>query len=148
MTVPTEADFALIKMGDGATTEVFTTICGLQDVNCNATANTSDRSVPDCAKPGKKPKRRVRVTGLQLDVTGSGLIDIDQIASFQAALGKSKHYEIELYQDDGTDTGLLLGTFSGTFVLTAANLSIQRTSDSSAEVTLPSDGDWEWAAAA
>lgn len=148
MTVPTEADFALIKMGDGATTEAFTTICGLQDVTCNTTANTSDRFVRDCAKPGKKPKRRVRVTGIQLDVGGSGLIDIGQISSFQASIGKTKNYKIELYKDDGTDTGSLLGTFTGAFVMVAANLSIQSSSDSSAEVTLPSDGDWEWEEAA
>lgn len=141
MSLPTEFDFALIKMGDGATpTEVFTTICGLQDATLNETVNTNDRFVRDCAKPGEVPQRRVQPTGKQTDITGTGLTNADNIASVRAALGVSKNYRIEAYKRDGTDAGKLLGTFSGPFVMTSSNLNMTLDTPGSAEITLASDG--------
>lgn len=140
MSLPTEFDFALIKMGDGATTEVFTTICGLQDATINETVNTTDRFVRDCATPGIVPQRRVQSTGKQTDVTGTGLTNADNIAAVRAAMGVSKNYRIEGYKRDGTDTGELLGTFTGPFVMTSNNLSLTLDTPGSAEITLASDG--------
>lgn len=147
MSVPNEADFGIIKIGDGGGSETFAIACGIQDVNINETANTSDRFVRDCTKPGEIPNRKVKTTGKQLDVTGSGLIDKAQIAIFRAALGLSKNYKVELYKDDGTDSGTLLGTYAGAFVMSASNMSIPREGNGSAEVTLASNGAWTWTAA-
>lgn len=148
MSFPTEFDWMLVKMGDGASPEVFTLICGLQDATVNATANTSDRFARDCAKPGSIPKRKVKVNGMQLDVTGSGLSNATEVPRMLAALGKHKNYTIEGYADDNTDAGDLLGTFAGTFVMTASNLSAPREGDASGEITLASHGDWTFTAAA
>lgn len=148
MSLPTEADFALIKKGDGAGPEVFAIICGLQDVTINQVANSTDRFVRDCAKPGSVPYRKTKATGLQLDVTGSGLTDKSHIDILLEALGKVGNFKIELYQDDGTDTGDLVGTFAAAFLLEASNLNIQRDGDSTSEITLKSNGAWTWTAAA
>jgi hypothetical protein len=148
MTYPTEIDWALIKMGDGASPEVFTVICGLQDATVNTTAQTQDRYVRDCAKPGSIPKRKVKTTGLAQAITGSGLSNADTIADLQTAIGKHKNFTIEAYADDGTDAGTLLGTFAGTYVMTANNLNLQRENAASSEITLSSDGDWTWTPAA
>lgn len=148
MSFPTEADFALIKIGDGATpTEVFAVACGIQDVNVNTVANTSDRFSRDCAKPGSIAIRKVKTSSKQLDITGSGLIDKAHIDIFEDALGISKNYKIELYADDGTDAGDLIGTYAGAFVMTAANKSVPREGSASAEVTLANNGAWTWTAA-
>lgn len=147
MSFPVEADFALIKIGDGATPQVFTIACGIQDVTVNAVANTQDRFTRDCAKPGSIPVRKTKTTGRQLDITGTGLIDKAHITKFQDALGVVGDYKVELYQDDGTDNGTLLGTFDAAFNLTASNLSIPREGSASAEVTLANHGDWTWTAA-
>lgn len=148
MSLPTEFDFALIKMGDGATpTELFTTICGMQDVTLNETVNTNDRFVRDCAKPGEVPQRRVQPSGKQTDLTGTGLTNADNIASIRAALGVSKSYRVEVYKRDGTDAGDLLGTFAGKFVMTAANLNMSLETPGSAEITLASDGALTYTAA-
>lgn len=146
MSLPVEADFALIKIGDGGGPEVFTIACGIKDVSINRVANTSDRYVRDCAKPGEVPNRKVRTTGKQLDVTGTGYIDKAHVATFDAALGDAKNYKVELYQADGTDAGVLMGTIAAAFVMTAANMSISQDSDSSAEITLASHGAWTWTA--
>lgn len=149
MSFPTEADFALIKIGDGATpTEAFVVACGIQDVNINRVANTSDRFSRDCAKPGSIAVRKSKTNSKQLDITGSGLIDKAHIKIFEDALGvASKNYKIELYQDNGTDAGVLMGTFAGAFNMTAANMSIPREGAASAEVTLANNGAWTWTAA-
>ena len=148
MSLPTEADFAIIKIGDGATpTEAFAIACGIQDVSINQSVGTQDRFSRDCAKPGEIPNRKVKATGKSLDVTGSGLIDKAQIAIYNSALGVAKNYKIEVYADNGTDAGTLLGTFAGSFMMTASNMSFPREGTASAEVTLANNGAWTWTAA-
>jgi len=140
VSLPKEIDFALIKMGDGETPEVFTVICGLQDATVNETVNTNDRFVRDCAKPGEVPQRRVQATGKQTDITATGLTNADEIVRVRAALGFSANYKVECYQRDGTDAGTLLGTYAGPFVMTSKNLNLTLESPGSAEITLASDG--------
>lgn len=148
MSLPTEADFAIIKIGDGAPpTEAFAIACGIQDVSINQSVGTQDRYVRDCEKPGEIPNRKVKATGKSLDVTGSGLIDKAQIAIYNSALGVAKNYKIEVYADNGTDAGTLLGTFAGSFMMTASNQLIPREGTASAEITLASNGAWAWTAA-
>lgn len=147
MSVPNESDFALIKVGDGAGPEVFTTICGVEGVTINRAANTNDRNRRDCANPGLPGFRRSRTIGKSMDVSGTGGVDKPNIAAFDAALGIVKNYKIELYQYDGTATGDLMGTFAGAYNLTGANMSLDANGDSSGEISLASDGAWTWTAA-
>lgn len=148
MSLPTEIDFAVIQLGDGGTpTEAFAPLCGMRDATANFVTNTSDRFVRDCTKPGEVPTRKVKATGKQLDVTGSGLTDKATIATLLAALGKVKNYKILVYAEDGTDTGTLLGTLSGPFMLTAANQNWPREDSASSEITLANHGAWTWTAA-
>lgn len=136
MSVPVEYDFAQVKIGDGADPEGFTVICDLTSVSVNEGAETSTRYRRDCTTPGKPATRRSRVLGTFWDITGSGLSNATQTATLRAALGVRKNYEISVYADDGTDAGELLGTYSGEAILTARNLSIDRESESSMELTL------------
>lgn len=146
MSVPQEADFALVKRGNGASPEVFAVLCGIQDVSITRTANTSDRFVRDCAKPGQVPFRKVKTSGKQMDISAAGLIDVPSLETFEDALGVSENYKIELYADDGTDAGSLLGTISGPFVPTTANTNVPRESAGASEFNLASDGEWTWEA--
>ena len=147
MSEPTEFDFALIKLGNGAEPEVFTVLCGLQDVAVNSSVESQSRYVPDCAKPGAVPNRKMRATGKSKTITGSGLTNKENVAKFEASLGLNLNYEIEGYERDGTDAGKLLGTWSGAFMMTAANQNMQSQGDSSSEVTLESHGVVTWTAA-
>ena len=145
MSVPTEFDWILVKVGDGATpTEAFTLICGVQDVSVNATVATSDRAARDCSKPGEIPYRKTRATSKQLDVSGSGLTNAGGVSLLEEVLGVVRNYRIEGYAEDGTDAGTLLGTYSGPFRMTASNMSSTRDGDSAAEITLASHGAWTW----
>jgi hypothetical protein len=142
MSLPTEFDFALVFMGDGASPEVFEQICGIESAQVNITASTSDHFARDCAAPGAVPYRRVKTNGRQMDVTGTGLSNADTIDDFIGAIGLSKNYKIEGRKRDGSDAGLLLGTFTGAYVMTAFNLNVA--TEASGEVTLASDGVWTW----
>lgn len=148
MSLPNEVDFALVKMGDGAGPEVFTLICGLTDVTINKGAQTNDRYVRDCAKPGEVAFRKVRTSGRSMDISATGLSNVDTIEDLDAALGQSKNYKIELYNEDGTDAGELLGTYSGAFVMTAANMGVPRDNAASGDISLASDGAWTYTPAA
>lgn len=147
MSVPTEFDFAQIKIGDGGDPESFTVICDVVDVNINTTAQTNDRFRRDCTKPGEVPTRIVKVTGKQLDISGTGIHDTAQIATLQAAVGESKNYEIVGYEDDGTDAGAEIGTYAGAFVMTADNLAVVRDGDGGLQIDLANNGAWTYTAA-
>lgn len=147
MSVPTEIDFCLIKLGDGGSPEAFTTICGITDVSVNEAAQTTDRYVRDCTKPGETPIRKVKVNGKAMDVSGTGLSNKDTVDDLMAALGKHKNYKIEAYADDGTDAGDLLGTWAGTYVMTANNLTLPREGAASGQINLANDGAYTWTAA-
>lgn len=148
MSLPTEFDFAIIKFGDAGGPEVFTVSCGKQDITTNFGANSSDRFVRDCAKPGEIPYRKAKATGKQLDVTASGLTDTTAFANELDLLGSHVNAKIEYYADDGTDAGDLLGTVSANFLVTGLSIGAPRDGDSSAELTLASNGAWAWVAAA
>ncbi|NNU59728.1 phage major tail protein, TP901-1 family [Ochrobactrum soli] len=62
----------LIQIGDGATPEVFTNLCGLQTRSFNMSANSVDTTIPDCQNPGATPQK-TGVPGIkQRTFTGSG----------------------------------------------------------------------------
>ncbi|GGB15131.1 hypothetical protein GCM10011380_00680 [Sphingomonas metalli] len=144
MSYPTEIDAAVIRIGNGANTEVFEVACGIENVTVNETAGTTDRFRRDCAKPGQLPRRGIRVNNLSWDVTGSGVANADQLTKLKAALGQHKNYEIDAIRYDGTDAGDLLGTFAGQGVMTAKNLNLQTSGDSTMEITIAGENDLVW----
>lgn len=148
MSLPVEIDWAIVKMGDGEDPEVFTIVCGIQDVQINGAANSTDRFVRDCETPGAVPYRMTKVNGRQLDISGSGLSNSQETTRLNGALGSLKNYKVETYRDDGTDAGVLLGTYSGRFRLTTNNVNTTRDGDSSADINLASHGAWTYTDAA
>jgi hypothetical protein len=145
MSLPTEADFAVIKVGNGATpTEVFAAVCGIENVSANKVANANDRYRRDCTKLGQPAIRKNRVIGKSLTVTGSGAMNIANFEQFDELLGVPNNYQIEFRQADGTDGGVLLGTYGGSYVMVADNVSTDINGESSGELTLNNEGPWTW----
>lgn len=148
MSLPVEIDFALIKAGDGEVSETFTTICGIQDVAINGGVNTTDRFVRDCDAPGAVPYRKTKVNGRQLDITGTGLSNTQEEVRLNGLLGALNNYRVELYRDNGTDAGVLLGHYAGEFRMTSKNIGAPRDTDASLEIALASNGAWTYTDAA
>lgn len=140
MSLPREPDWYLIKMGNGADPEDFTLICGMQDVTINEGVNFDSRYVRDCAAPGATPVRKVKVSGKQLDISGAGLVNVDETVRLDAAIGRIKNYQVEGYGEDGTDAGMLLVTYEGAFLLSANNINTPREGAGSANLTLNNHG--------
>lgn len=139
MSFPVEFDFAQVLIGDGATPEVFTILCGIEDVSVNQSAETSDRYRRDCEKPGTVPSRKVVVTGRKWDITGNGVASAAMIPTLTANLGIHRNYRVVGGRRDGTDAGETVGTFEGRAVLTSNNLAIGG-EGGTGEITLAGDG--------
>lgn len=149
MSFPTEADFALIKIqtADGPPA-VFTQLCGIESVSINRSANMTERYRRDCAKMGRPGKRKLRSTGTSWQISGSGVQNLDQETTYAGAVGVLKNYQIELYRDNDTDGGELLGTYAGTAMLTThKQTSDQNAEGSTLEITLEGQDDLEWTVA-
>lgn len=149
MSEPNSADFALIKIqtADGPPA-VLTLVCGIEGVTINRTAQTNETYRRDCAKPNRPGTRKLRVTGSSWSISGTGSDNIDLEEEMSDAFGVRKTYAIELYRDDGTDAGDLMGTYGGTALMTTRNQSYSQDSAGTAEITLEGEGALTWTAAA
>ena len=149
MSEPNSADFALIKIqtADGPPA-VLTLVCGIEGVTINRTAQTNETYRRDCAKPNRPGTRKLRVTGSSWSISGTGSDNIDLEEEMADAFGVRKTYAIELYRDDGTDAGDLMGTYAGTALMTTRNQSYSQDSAGTAEITLEGEGALTWTAAA
>lgn len=147
MSYPTEIDAVIVQIGNGATPEVFTTVCGMENVSLNVTVQTTDRFRRDCDKPGQIPTRAVRVTGKQHDFTGSGVANADEIERFLEVIGIRKNAKLIAIEYDGTDTGKQLGVFQTQGVITASNFNFS-TNEGTSEMTFAGEDDLIWTPAA
>lgn len=148
MSVPNSADFALIKVktADGPPA-VYSLLCGMEGVTINRTTQTSESYRRDCAKPNRPGTRKLRNTGSSWSIGGSGTDNIDLEEDMTDSFGVRKDYNIELYKDDGTDAGELMGTYAGNAMMTTRNQSYSQDSAGTAEITLEGEGDLVWTAA-
>ncbi len=149
MSEPNSADFALIKIQTAAgPPAVLTLLCGIEGVNISRTAQTSERYRRDCATPNRPGTRKLRVTGSSWSITGSGSDNIDIETEYEDAFGVRKIYNVELYRDDGTDGGDLMGSYAGTAILTTRNQAYSQEADSGTlEITLEGEGLLVWTVA-
>jgi len=146
---PNSADFALIKIqtADGPPA-VLTLVCGIEGVTVNRTAQTNETYRRDCTKPNRPGTRKLRVTGSSWSISGTGSGNIDLEEEMTDAFGVRKTYAIELYRDDGTDGGDLMGTYGGTALMTTRNQTYSQEGAGTAEIALEGEGALTWTAAA
>lgn len=76
MTQATTLKFSqfLIKLGNGASPEVFEAPCGLNSRGFSRTAATNDTNVPDCTDPDAASWLERDVVSLSGQMTGSGVV--------------------------------------------------------------------------
>jgi len=133
-----------ILIGNGATLEVFTPICGLTARSFTYQVNTQDTFVRDCADPEDIPVRELILTGEQWDLSGSGLLDRSALQNLNQAVKVKKNYRFEI-REPSTDA-VYKGHYGGPAVLT--QLSINGNDDEfvSVELTIASAGEWVFTA--
>lgn len=143
MSLPNSADFALISVLTTAPS-TYTKLCGIESVSINRAAQTSESYRRDCATPNRPGIRKLRITGSSWTITGSGSDNIDIDEDYEDAFGVRKQYKIELFEDDGTDAGELMGTYVGSAIMTARNQSYTQDSAGTTEITLEGEGALTW----
>ena len=148
MSEPNSADFALIKIktADGPPA-VFTLLCGIEGVTINRSVQTNETYRRDCAKPNRPGTRKLRATGSSWSIAGSGSDNIDLEDEYTDAFGVRKDYEVELYKDDGTDAGELMGTYDGNALMTTRNQGYSQDAPGTLEITLEGEGELGWTVA-
>ena len=140
MAVPSviEGRFVIFELGNGGTPEVFTPICGMFVNSYNTTTQTTDRFLRDCDNPTLVPNRRPIATGVQEDLTLSGYFTLENRALVESLRGGAiRNVRLIVYEDDGVTEA---GYYSGTFMITAVNISAPENDLATLELVLASTG--------
>jgi hypothetical protein len=148
MTEARVPDMALLEVGDGATpTEVFTVVCGVFAAGISRSATTSEKFRRDCNTPFAPPRRVVTVTGKQASTSGTGVINVSQIALFMASLGVKKSYNLKYYEEDALlpgAAGKLMGTYAGKATLVTDEENADIENDGTKSISIEWDGIPTW----
>lgn len=133
----------LVLVGDGASPEGFAAPCGLTSRGINFSAETNDTNIPDCDDEDAPSWLGRDVVSLSGELSGSGVLDLDALEVWRAFLGNRKTCRV-MIDVPGAQNG---GYWEGAFILTGFNVTGERGSKVSVEVTMTSDGEIEWTAA-
>lgn len=138
-----------ILVGDGATPEVFTKLCGLNTKSFTIQKNTSDVFVPDCDDPEDIPVRFLNVTGLQWDLSGSGLYNRAQGPLIRTLASDSASRNMRFVMSEpGTDP-VDDGYYAGKALVTNVQFGGPTGAEyATVDLTLASEGAWDWVEAA
>ena len=130
----------LIKMGNGAVSETFTTICGFDARSFVLNNNFVDTTVPDCNTPSGTVYES-GVYGVQsLVFSGSGKFDNDTAG---LALANAARLQSTNSGYSGLNYQVIVpgwGTFQGVFVIESLNLSGAKEGNMDFEATFRSSG--------
>jgi hypothetical protein len=141
MTKATTTPFGgfLVKLGDGASPEVFTAPCGLTSKGFNQTANTQETSVPDCTDPDAPAYVERAVDTISAEISGSGVLATEAFTVWQAWFDNSATKNFRIYPKGASG-----GYYEGRGILSAFNMTVQRGQKVNVDVTIQSDGEYTW----
>lgn len=149
MAVPTivKGGYVDILLGDGNVDpgpETFSPICGLTTRQLTQQVNTNDVFVPDCADPEFVPVRRLVPTGRQWDISGDGLLNLDNWEDLNGEVGVTSNYRFVVARPAGSTDGI--GYFAGPAMVT--NMQIGGTTGdgqfATVSLAIASDGEWTY----
>jgi hypothetical protein len=129
----------LIKIGNGASPEVFAAPCGLTTKGFNQTANMQETSVPDCDDPDAPAYVERAVDTISSEITGSGVMATEAFPTWQAWFDSAASKNCRVYPNGSSG-----GYYEGLFALSAFNLTVQRGQKVNVDVTMTSDGEYTW----
>ena len=140
------AKLLLIQLGDGGAPETFSAPCGLTTRGIQLSKETNDTTVPDCDDPDLPAWTERDVVSLSGEISGSGILAGAAVATWRAAYFSTDSVTCRVrINDTGANGG---GYFQGEFHLTQFNITGEIGNKAQVEVTLVSDGEITWTAAA
>lgn len=135
--------YITLFQGDGATpTELFTPICGINTRTMTEQVQTSDVFTRDCADPEDVPVRNVIATGRQWDLSGAGQMDRNSYENLKNKVGKTGNWRFEIGEPAADK--VFGGYWEGPGMLTQLQITGADGDFVSIDVTIASDGEWDW----
>lgn len=136
--------YSTILMGDGATPEVFTVLCGITAKSITEQVNTSDTFNRDCADPEDVPVRQISGTGRQWSMRGSGNMNRANFQDLEDAVGMVKNYRFFIARKAGEAAPKLNGYFLAPGMITTKTITGDDGAYMQMDLTFESDGEWTW----
>lgn len=139
MAVPqiVEGRLVVFELGNGASPETFTPLCGVNVNSWNQQVQTTDRFLRDCDNPTAVPTRSAIATGIQEDITLSGYFTLDNRPLLESILGQKRNIRLTIYHEDGVTEA---GYYEGRQLVTARNMSAPENDAATIEIVLANDG--------
>jgi predicted secreted protein len=108
----------ILAIGDGATPEVFTPMCGISEKGLQQTRQTSDTVDWDCADPDATPITVRDINQADWSASGSGLLHRPALATVQAAYDTTEPVNFRMIFDEATGDEVIDGYYQGPGVIT------------------------------
>ena len=101
----------LIKVGDGATPEVFTTLCGLTSKSLDINNNTANTIVPDCLDDDAPAYEEMNITSQSVGVKGTGVFtrEKQKFMTLWALNGETHNIRVYLGKSAASDIEYIAG---------------------------------------
>jgi hypothetical protein len=132
-----------LMLGGGGSPETFLALCGITTRTFAHKNNTSDTFTRDCADPENVPVRNLIVTGEQWDLTGSGVLNRDNLATIIAADDGLTHNFRFLFTEPTGDL-VLQGYWAGPGIITDLTVNGDDGGFANISLSIASDGAWTW----
>ena len=102
----------IIQIGNGASTEVFTNLCGLKTRSFSLSAGEIDTSIPSCTNPGDEVIKTSRPGMVNRTFSGSGaFVSSTVMSAFMEKVINAEQFNAKVIVPG-------VGTFTGPFFVT------------------------------
>lgn len=131
-----------ILVEDDGSPGSFIPICGITTRDFTHQGQTKDVFTRDCADPEAVPVRRLIITGEQWDLSGGGQLNREQIPLANALMLVTKNYRFVI--GEPADDQVYGGYYAGPAMLTQKKITGADDEMAGIELTIGSDGTWDW----
>lgn len=130
----------LLKVGDGASPEVFTAMCTINAArSITGDAATNDFNIPDCADPDALAAVIREKVSISYSVNGAGILNTPDVEDMNDWLQSPDSKNCQIIVDvPAADGGVI---FEGAFHLTQFQITGDRGAKMEANISLLSDGE-------
>lgn len=144
-----KSGFINVLVGDGATPEVFTLLCGASQKTFTDQKNTTDDTLDPCDDPEAIPFRVLQVTGRQASIGLNIVYNRTQAAMIRELMASSDSVNMRFQFTEPNGDAVDAGYYAGQFQV----VNFQVTAGGNAEyatgtLQIESDGEYSWIDAA
>ena len=127
----------LLKLGDGATPEVFVAPCALTTKSFNRSAGVNEFNVADCDDPDAAIWTERVKSALSGTISGSGTLAKESLDLYEEYFAAQDSRNVQVTIDFPSDAR----TYTGAFHLTTLNITGEQDGLIQVEIELQSDGE-------